>query len=217
VNVKNEKKKENQNDKNRLFFHDLINQTHGMSLYLEEKHSLDITEISLLKNEIKILESLIQNHFGFKHKNLETNLLNDTYEKQSQNIQEAIEKFSKIFHLNFNIQINLNCQKEEVSQIDTVPLYRILNNLIKNIAEAKSVQASFIFEFRKEGVNITTTNTMVDQKAIDENTEGQGLLSIASLANDAGGFYQYEIHQNVWVNLVYLPYKISPLIKKIAA
>jgi signal transduction histidine kinase len=213
VNVKNE----NKNNKDRFFFHDLINQTHGISLYLEEKHSLDNTEISALKNEIKILESLIQNHFGFKHKNLEPNILHETYEKQSQSIQEAILKFSKIFHLKFKIQLDLNCLQEEVRMIEKVPLYRILNNLIKNIAEAKATQADFLFEFRIDGLNITTVNKIVDQKTTSMPNEGLGLLSMAALADEAGGFYQYEIHENDWVNLVYLPYKNSTSIKKIAA
>jgi hypothetical protein len=60
--------------KERLFFHDLINHTHGLVLFLHQKElsneSINSQEVMKISNEIKTLQSLVRDHFAYKHKNL---------------------------------------------------------------------------------------------------------------------------------------------------
>lgn len=198
----------------RLFFHDLVNQTHGMILFLSNKSSLDASEINLLKSEIKLLQTLVQRHFNFNHKNLEQH---DLAENQSQKIESTLAKMIAIYYSEPAQQLSKIIYKGEISGIlDFVSVYRILNNIVKNMAEANVVEAQFLLEFNDSGLNITTQNQIADQNSLDHD-KGLGLKSMASIAQEAGGFFQYEIHNNTWVNQVFLPYKNSTSIKKIAA
>lgn len=209
------KKKENNHD--RLFFHDLINQTHGIILFLGNKSSLDASEIDSLKSEVKLLQALVQNHFSLNHKNLEPF---EVKENQTQKIQFALEKLIALYETNANMRIEIELKGEEVGLLDFISLYRILNNIVKNMSEAKVAEGQFLLEFTLSGLNITTQNKIPDKKATKTN-EGLGLQSIAFLAQEAGGQYHYEIHNETWVNQVFLPYKNSSSsskdIKKIAA
>ena len=60
--------------KDRLFFHDVVNQTHGLLLFLMHKEvnkeGLEFEEVQMIEKEIRTLQSLLQDHYNFKHKNL---------------------------------------------------------------------------------------------------------------------------------------------------
>ena len=153
------------------------------------------------------------------HKNLmpDENLKNR--EGQFQKIKSALEKLISIYHPKEGAQIALAFSGEEGGVLDFVPLYRILNNIVKNMAEAQITDAQFQIDFSAAGLCITTQNQMTDKNTIKQN-EGLGLLSIAALASEVGGIFQYEIHGDLWVNHLFLPYKNSSStkdIKKIAA
>lgn len=212
-----EVKKKKDINQDRLFFHDLINQTHGIVLFLSNKNSLDASEIDSLKSEVKLLQALIQNHFSLNHKNLEPFVEN---ENQTQKIQSSLEKLIALYYPNADEQITMELKGEEGGFLDFISLYRILNNIVKNMAEAKVTQGQFLLEFTASGLSITTQNKMPDENATDA-YEGLGLQSIASLAQEAGGQYHYEIHNETWINQAFLPYKnsssASKNIKKIAA
>ena len=61
-------------DKERMFFHDLINQTHALTLFYNVKLSLGkgLTheELNSLSSENKIIQSMVKDHFNLGHKNL---------------------------------------------------------------------------------------------------------------------------------------------------
>ena len=212
-----EVKKKKENNQDRLFFHDLINQTHGIILFLSNKSSLDALEIESLKSEVKLLQALVQNHFNLNHKNIEPL---EASENQTQKIQVALEKLIALYQSQENQRIEIVYHGDEMGDLDFISLYRILNNIVKNMAEAKVTNGKILLEFSTSGLNIITQNKMPDQNAI-ESGAGLGLQSITSLAQEAGGQYFYEIHNETWVNQVFLPYKNSSSssknIKKIAA
>lgn len=217
VKKKKEIKEINSENQNHLFFHDCINQTHGIVLFLSNKSSLGPSEIDSLKSEVKLLQALVQNHFNLNHKNLEPF---EVDENQTQKIQSALEKLIALYYPSEDKKIAMELKGEEVGFLDFISLYRILNNIVKNMAEAKVAGGQFLLEFSDHGLNITTQNKMPDKNASGA-YEGLGLQSIASLAQEAGGRYHYEIHNDTWVNLVFLPYQntssSSKNIKKIAA
>lgn len=199
--------------KDSLFFHDLINQTHGILLYLDQKDSLNESEIVSLKKEIKIIQAVIQNHYRLNHKNLNSNKNQVT---SSQQMKSSVQKLIMNYFPEENSKIIIKVKGQVGGIIDFVPFYRILNNIVKNMAEAHVTDANFLLEFNIDGLTITTKNRVSDKNALSER-EGQGLLSISSLANEVNGFFQYEIHDHLWINQVFLPYNKSTSVKKIAA
>jgi hypothetical protein len=211
--VKKPEEEPKNDEKSRLFFHDLINQTHGILLFLGQKHSLDQSEIESLRAEVKLLQSLVQDHFCFEHKNLDSS-------KNSQTpflkIKSSLDKLLALYYPDGSPEIEIMIGGEVCGNVDFVPLYRILNNVVKNMAEAKVSKAHFNIDFTKTGITISTQNPIVD-KITRTDSKGLGLLSIASIASEMGGFFQYEIHEAIWINNVFLPYKTSITIKKIAA
>ena len=149
-----------------------------------------------------------------EHKNLVAQ--NNVNENANQKIALAINKLIGIYFSQRENTFTISSSGACGGDLDFIVLYRILNNIIKNMAEAKIHKGAFGLEFSHVGLSLSTTNSIVDQNT-SSNRDGLGLLSIASLASEAGGFFQYEIHQNTWKNLVFLPYKTSAAIKKIAA
>lgn len=199
--------------KDRLFFHDVINQTHGINLFLSSKASLDSSEIELLKNEVRTLQALIQSHFGLTHKNLNDN---ENQKGAQEKIRASLDKLIELYFPQAKESMVVNFKGEEGAEVDFIVLYRILNNLVKNMAEAKVSESHFCLNFTEQGLSVETKNPILDKNAFKDR-KGQGLDSIALLANENGGFFQYEIHQDQWLNHIFLPYKNSSSIKKIAA
>ena len=66
-------KTEDQDEINKLFFHDLVNKTHGMKLFLknriEQKKGMSEGDLKELVNEVESLQLLIKDHFKEHHKN----------------------------------------------------------------------------------------------------------------------------------------------------
>lgn len=203
----------NKNQKDRLFFHDLINQTHGMMLFLTQKNSLSNAEIDSLKNEVKLLQELIQDHYSLVHKNLEET---DASESQFQKVKSSLEKLITLYHPQNEGNIKMTISGEEKGLVEFISLYRMLNNIVKNMAEAKIAQAEFRLSFGPYGLTITTQNKWTDKK-IATKQEGLGLMSISTLASEAGGTFQHGVHNGNWVNHIFLPYKKEAPILRIAA
>jgi hypothetical protein len=194
-------------NKKKLFFHDVINQTHGMLLFLESKETLGPADISLLKNEVKLLQSFMQDHFGYQHKNIN---------KSENAIIESIKKLIEIYFSTKTTDITFYINGQKQGELDLVPFYRIVHNLVKNMSEAQTPNAKIELTFTAEGLSVTTQNTISDQNALMREG-GLGLHSIATLAADHQGNFHYEIHEKLWVNHLFWPYKNSSTTKKIAA
>lgn len=228
---------------NRIFFHDLINHTHGILLFLNQKinhgKSADLAELELLKQELKLMQSLVQDHFKFQHKNLV-----NTKELVSFDIFEnSLDLMFKIY-----FPENINIKKEFRGQIAVFEksniresaivhfpsLYRIMNNLIKNMAEAKSLELSFMFDYNPKGLIVETRNTFKSQFTEGDIADqlsrvilsekknsysGLGLDSIHELVKKENGEFHFDIEKNTWVNKVFIPHRIEmkSTIKKSAA
>jgi hypothetical protein len=228
----------------RLFFHDIINHTHGLILYFNQKQStkssISAEDVGMLEKEIRTLQSLIKDHFHFKHKNLMS-----TYEWVPFSVAEMAlngliqtylsEKGIKTYlHREGKIAYERSLEERESATVYFPAFYRIMNNLIKNIAEAKSSEVHFHFNYFENGFLIETKNRInsteaqkemadnlsriiLETKYEEENTtpensgEGLGLESIHHLALEHGGRFDFEIVNDYWINKITLP---VPLVKK---
>jgi hypothetical protein len=211
---------ENSQDfKERLFFHDVVNQTHGLLLFLNQKEisgeNINKEEIQLMQKEVKTLQSLIRDHFNYKHKNLV-----QTYDWVPLSYAKlAFENLSQTYFQDTQVKATFTIVgKDSEEDLIYYPcFYRILNNLIKNISEAQSPNAEFNFVMDEVGLTVITRNQLkkstvdcsesLTRVILDEklSIKGLGLDSIHHLAEEHGGIFSFEIENNTWINKLYLP------------
>lgn len=207
--------------KERLFFHDLINHTHGLLLFLNNKtmmnSGIDKDEMLMMEKEIKTLQSLIKDHYNFKHKNLV-----QTYDWVPFSYAKlAFANLCQTYLADIEVNASFSVQGDEVAEdlIYYPCFYRILNNLIKNIAESKCSQVDFSFVLNEAGMFVNTKNKLKDN--IEDNSpeylsrvildekivpiKSMGLDSIHHMALEHGGSFSFEISNNSWGNHLFLP------------
>jgi hypothetical protein len=211
----------------RLFFHDMINLTHGLILFFNQRQNaqknINFKEIQLLEREVRTLQSLIKDHFNYKHKNLghtfswvPFSIAEVAVTSLIQNYlpEESVQTF---VHKNFGENIN----GEENVHVYFPVFYRIMNNLIKNMAEARTQEVYIDFNYNELGLIIETKNLRNSSqdflKISDDLTrvlkdekfsnlpEGLGLESVYHLATESGGKFDFEISNDYWINRVFLP------------
>lgn len=222
------KKKLDQNSENdsemkeKLFFHDLINQTHGLLLFLNHKemsgNGIRNDELQLIEKEIKTLQSLIRDHYNLKHKNLV-----QTYDWVPFSYAKlAFINLSNNFLSEMKVDAIFTMQGGNADEdlIYYPCFYRIINNLIKNISESRCEKVEFKFLLNERGILIETKNSLrkdsndssealahliLEEKK--EKIKSLGLDSIHHLAEEHGGAFNFEIENNYWINKVFLPTK----------
>lgn len=210
--------------KERLFFHDIINQTHGLLLYFSQKEmsheSLCPEEVKMIASEIKTLQSLIRDHFNYKHKNL-----GQTYDWVPFSYLQFSFSYLKMTYLS-DKDVTISFKNDGAGELEEVyypAFYRIMNNLIKNIAESKSQKVEFFFHLQRQGLFIETKNSMNSgmEKSVPDHLSrvilsesspqimGLGLESIHHLASENGGEFSFEIIDGQWINRIFLPVRAS--------
>ncbi len=230
----------------RMFFHDIINHTHALNLFLQQKISTDAQmqedEIYALMNEVKSMQSLVSDHFGFKHKNLLSTL-------NWVELDFALSGFHRMIHNLLPHQIDINIS--QLGQLDRtkfdrsrVKLFvhyptfiRVCTNLIKNIAEQHPKEAFFEFDAEETNLTIVFKNKMGHLHSVSkdleyalsdnilsadhiEQSDHLGLESVQSLCLDNGGTFEFAIEDGFWSATVVLPLnetdQISDIHKKAA-
>ena len=191
-------------DKNRLFFHDVINHIHGMLLFLnyraEDKKGASVNDCEKLIGELKLLQSLVQDHFGLSHKNLPPN---HPYADVSF-VQKGVKSMISIYLPGRFCKIDFKGSYK--GEIHYIIFCRIIGNIIKNIAEAKGDKAEFLFSFQKDGLHLTTQNKINGKKKHEGLKEGAGLLSVKNLCQKEGGEFHFFKEGDTWINKVFLPW-----------
>ena len=225
--------------KQRLFFHDLINQTHGINLYLSYKSSsgigLNSKECQALEREVKMLQSLVKDHFEFRHKNL-----GSTYKYVSfKEIKEALPSIVEHFLPDHKVRCEINYmglisddQPDSVIQscyVHQAGFIRIMTNLIKNVSDNGSndveinlkydesgltiVVMNKIFKLKQDGNNLSENlrNIILDESKIRnrasdyDEIENIGLESVSHLTESLGGKFTCNLDGDFWVTKVFLP------------
>lgn len=239
LNFKSKSEVVEEDKKNKMFFHDIINHTHGVLLFLSYKLSKESvvtkSDLELIQNEVKLMQVLIQNHFKYDHKNLE-------------NKEEYLgfDQFEKSIHLLFKIYFDVDVKislelrgkiaiyesdkSRSESLIHFPTLYRILTNLIKNMSEASAKEVYFLFDYQDNELKIETRNDfgvkispdqMADylaQNILKQNkkSEGIGLDSISDLAVMSGGKFSFDVESGQWINHITVPHSHLQFSKKAA-
>lgn len=217
----------------RLFFHDVINHTHGLSLFLSQKISshedLHTDEVKTLLGEVKAMQSLVADHYGFKHKNLVSKL-------EWVEIDYAMASFHQLIHSHLPVNTEIRCHQSGMldrknfdrSRLELMIHYptflRVCTNLVKNISEHSPKLADFSFEAQENVLRFSFKNKMghlhevsrdldkalsVNIMAADsvDEREHLGLESVQVLCADHGGSFEFTIVDGWWVANVELPLK----------
>ena len=220
--------------KQRYFFHDLINITHGINLFLNHSikngQELSLSETESIKNEIRMLESMIQDHFEYKHKNLLNLEQIVSFEDAKGSLFHMVRSYlpSAVVecHFIFSGFLSADASKyqKEKSLIHLPSFTRIIGNLVKNMAEVKTSQAEFIFDYTDSGFTIKAKNKIYklkderqnlaekmrdlilkDQNIINGPNEGLGILSTQSQVKSLGGEMNIKIDNGYWITEIFLP------------
>jgi hypothetical protein len=198
--------------KNQTFLHDLVNHTHGLLLYLNQKKrigKMDLSDIEELINELKLMQNFIRVEGEFVHRDISDLDIN-------VGIEEILKISKSLISLYFpesivDFKTNIDHLKYDPSQnlkLNSVLYYRVLSNVIKNISEATPTFVEIIFSYSGEGfLSIETKNDF--KIKVDENSQlrlSTGLFSIKSLLENIGGSFECSGSSNLWMNSMTIPF-----------
>jgi hypothetical protein len=188
----------------RLFFHDIINLTHGLILFFNQrqnsKKGIEPSEIQMLEGEVRALQSLIKDHFHYKHKNL----TNDDDWISFEVSEIAMKSLIQNYLPKGSVQILKSGTPASGAMIYFPVFYRTMNNLIKNMAEADASDIHIHFNFEVNGFSIETKNQIPDKRT--RIIKGIGLESVRLLVEEYGGQFEFESTKDWWINRLFLPY-----------
>ncbi|MCR9204612.1 MAG: hypothetical protein NXH75_08555 [Halobacteriovoraceae bacterium] len=218
-------------NRERYFFHDVINHTHGINLMLRTRvmknRGLTYEETLSLVTEVGALQSLVQDHYGLTHKNLKDSWQYKPFgfiKNMAINVVENFLPESEVdsFYL---FKGTLKEDSPHDPEISFVAFHRIFTNLIKNCSEANAKRVEILFEGKADCLLLTVKNDVYRNrssgyelghslaKMIQRDNSGPQLLSgvgleaIESLCQEWGGEFRFFIQEGTWVSEVTFPFK----------
>ncbi len=224
-------------EKAKLFFHDLINQTHNILLFLDHsvqsKHAFGPDDVALMQKEVQVMQSLVQDHFGHTHRDGGDKLVWRPFLEISEQLHAMVANYliDPRFHWSILFEGDLSPVIPEARRRDIhvhAPyLYRIFNNMVKNVSESGSGDIIFCFHSNGQEMKITARNKIIRlrdsnedlakklEEAIllpvinkqSENIEvaGVGMESMAQLCELLGGSFTFSLEGDYWTTVVTLP------------
>ena len=217
----------------RMFFHDVINHTHALLLYLRSKKSDDYIskdDVQNVINEVKLLQDNLQHHFGFLHKDLGKKHMQVPFQLAMARVYNLIDAyFPKPEQVQVILEGHLGSNQsfENIRKctVEMVYFHRIMTNILKNAYEAGSDKVECLFDYRDDGLYVKITNNMNKLKREKMNLEkdlGQvilayndkssdhiGLESINQICQEIGGKFEFSINNSHWVSEFYLPSEVQ--------
>lgn len=190
----------------RLFFHDILNHTHGINLFLSQKihqtQGLTPEETLLIHSEMQKLQQFI------KSRNSSNEELTGLSECLLQ-IKNLVKNF--LPENKFQVRINFsNCEFLTEKWSISTDSSRILTNIIKNIADHGSGKVDLRFECI-DGKFICQTTNEIHISEFGERVSGQGLglESVHKLSRALGGSFASFSSEGLWKNKIILPLSSS--------
>lgn len=220
----------------RLFFHDLVNQTHGVTLFLNHKLALKqgvaVDEVNTILKEVNLIQSLIKDHYGLVHKNL-TNLHNSiSFGQLRSNLESIMNTYLYPGHVKYRANYTGRFENDfDICNIHYPALVRIVTNLVKNVAESGSDEVFFNFDYHEQGLKFIMKNRIfnmhedkqsvnediqriilsIDGRKVKSDEEKLGLESVSYLIETLGGYFNFAIEGEYWVAEVFLPDEFDSL------
>lgn len=223
---------EKQDRKDRFFFHDMINHLYGLSLRLTYRvgkgQGFESHELEDMLGEVMALQSLMTDHFGYKHKDIQNSLELISFTDLRPFITAQISSFlDESCHVCILHQGVLDSSREvpfDQPKVQFTSFYRVFTNLLKNAREANAHNVEIIFDGDFHALSVTMKNDFkhLSQAAIDLNEglsraiagdtemvvdyKGLGLAAIENLCLEQGGSFSFEIKDGLWISYFRLNY-----------
>lgn len=197
----------------RLFFHDLINHTHGIMLSIEAKKNPTV-ELMQIKDEIQKLQLLVSDHYKYHHKDLKGLKLFFKVSELEIEAKKVFENYmpSPDWKLHWHSDIVFD------GQISAAQFIRIVTNIAKNMAESKSMEAEVYFHAGIDKLQIKTKNRISKEyhsgpseiwkhHALTDQMRdlGSGLKSVHKQCLALKGQFHFSVEGEFWINKVTLP------------
>lgn len=222
---------DNQNRKDRYFFHDMINHLYGISLKLTYRLSkgkgLEKDELGPLLNEVMALQNLLSDHFGFKHKNINHSFDYMPFNEMKDLIHSQIQSFfgekTRVEIIYSGVFDQGHSHEFSSPSLPFASFYRILTNLLKNAREAKAQNIEIIFDGDFHQLSMKMKNDfhhlgdnpfelseglskVIQAQSHQNSSQGLGLAAVESLCREHGGEFSFDIKDGFWANYLTLPY-----------
>ncbi|MBT3236465.1 MAG: hypothetical protein HN353_10980 [Bdellovibrionales bacterium] len=196
---------------NRLFFHDIINHTHGLQLFLrgrvDQEQGISAIECGLIANDIELMQAQLQDHFGYRHRNLASDTVIQPFALLKSDVESIISNFLPSDRVELEIIFKSqsevpdyqptvvpitwisNRKSEDVvtqrgSALHIPSFIRILTNLVKNISDDRSRSVQVIFYDRPEGLTIITKSRLFQSDSSLEDVRRDGVEHLFSHEGD---------------------------------
>ena len=197
--------------KKQTFLHDLVNHTHGLLLFLNQKKRLghiSSTDLDQLISEIKLMQTFIKNEWEYQHRDLS---INDPEVGLDEIFKIASSLLSVYFSQNL-IDLKTNLDPSAFSHLEnfklnSVAFFRILTNVVKNIIEAGPTVVEINFEIDDLGILKIVSKNDYKVKVDSGNrlSSPVGLFSIKKLVEEMGGTFESSCSDAFWENLITIP------------
>lgn len=230
-------KTEEQSEGEKYFFHDLINQTHGLRLFLEsyqiKGEDVEFEKISLLLSEIKILQDHLSSHFGKGHRNLEEKNLAVNLNFAHMLVENLVQTYLPDNRVKVDYHFQEGLQEQVFwlnGQIQMHRFHRIVTNLLKNVAEYRSKYLEIVVSRENQNIVYCFKNPLsvheVHQNNLDKflaksiledhhrRDSGLGLSSAIELSHQMGGDFSFSIEEGYWVATLKVPVKEKIFLSK---
>ena len=221
----------NSNKNDKMFFHDFINHTHSLLLYLRSKRDdeyITRDEVQNLIHEVKLMQETLHQHYGFTHKNIKSGGQFVPFHMAMARVYQLIEAFfdkEEKIDIKFlgHIKNSGSIEKIRECTIDFIAFHRVITNLLKNAHEAGSDHIECIFDYKDDGLHFTISNSLdrfsQNKMSLDRDlgihilssqsssSDHLGLESITRVCEDAGGTFEFRLVSGRWISNCFLPSK----------
>lgn len=197
----------------RLFFHDIINHTHGLLLFFSQKEALDrgltAQELALVRQELEALQAIIKQQSPRGHRGLHSAKEWISFAEFQPIMLHLVRTYLPATKFKFSLEIQAPLM-DSVEQLHLATFYRIIHNIVKNIAENGAGEVRFSFGAVEGQLQLLTSNRCrpkTEEIARTTNEASpQGIASIAHLCALFGGSYAHTMaDHDTWINHVCLP------------
>lgn len=152
--------------KDKMFFHDLMNQCHAIDLFLNQKllknETLAPDDYKSLKCEVEAIKKTTQDHFQFYHKNVSTQHEYVPFDLAMEFVDNLLKTYFPKDSQSPILEFCIHPLDGDDSQtlIHFSIFSRIINNLVKNLKESQSEFIKLDFYNSKEGLKIFIRNKL---------------------------------------------------------
>jgi hypothetical protein len=178
----------------KYLFHDLLNHTHGLSLFFEshQKKGLTPSETNIVTKELESFQNILRSHFG-------KNPTKIRLDEVLRHVESLCDQF--LSGIKFEIKTNGNFREDQISFNE---FFRAMGNILKNVSDSKSSFCEILLENQDSGISIIVKNNFSPN--LGKHGSGIGLKSTGELLEKAGGIFCFFGQGNLWVSRIYLPF-----------